>query len=63
MVSTPGTPVTSSEAASAFGITTAEAARGPSLDQLLTEEEPDPVQDALAGSDGATAVPAASWLS
>ena len=35
-----------------FGTTTAEAARGRSLDQLLAEEEPDPVQDALGGSDG-----------
>jgi hypothetical protein len=35
-----------------FGTTTAEGAQGPSLDQLLAEEEPDPVQDALGGSDG-----------
>ena len=35
-----------------FGTTTAEASRGPSLDQLLAEEEPDPAQGALGGSDG-----------
>ena len=35
-----------------FGTTTAEASRGPSLDQLLAEEEPDPVGDALGGADG-----------
>ena len=46
-----------------FGTTTAEAARGPWLDQLLAEEEPDPVGDALGGLMGATVVPAVSWLS